>query len=747
MNTRDSIRGDSVLLRQLTDQQRTVTLDKLGYDDEFYEEGRIPAKFSRLGSTDVAGGNVHRQAVTLKTGTEGAHVETIDAGAPGLSEGDTGQSDKAALSRKRGHPGNPLVWQGGKLHSILLQDSSRSPVSGSQRSSKHIISDSAISPYLFPRNAISGGKTFSIPPPSISKSRSRRVRRPNYDDEDSYSPEGEDDNVLIATPSAPSIRSNSRKSARSDTPSKNPPPLLLPLKLDHPPSNMSLPALNMAAKFDPLASIDADRKTNPAVPANTVGGSWSSAGQPTETNNPGAPSSSNPSGSTVVAPGRMKSSGGICDIDPEKLKKYTRLTGYTLFVLVNKKKYKDSSTSGQFLGGDESVDVTDGVSAKESQKAQNQKWQAIWSTLPEKTRREWKSKARRLLKQNEQQAKREEGWSKHDQPMKDRRALDRRRIQNQLQRSEVVSAELTDIAAYFQLLSESFASLAKQAENYEGPVSPESVSTLLLDGLLSCLIPLLALTSEESVLADAPDKNDESCVEPATSAPLDEVENEGANLKATVSRLSTQKNIIEREIESLSLILTANADVGLDKPLIDKEGFPRSDIDICAVRTARNRIICLTNDHKRVMHELGIALGQMHEFNRKNPSVLIKETPKAAENRNPGVPLTSDTPLDPFLLIDEIVPGSAAEQSGLKVGDEITSFGSVSLANFSSVKDIAAVMQNTPVNSIIPVVIIRPPMRDKPYKLDLIKPPATQGLGMHVTTISGVCKPEHPKVD
>ncbi len=33
------------------------------------------------------------------------------------------------------------------------------------------------------------------------------------------------------------------------------------------------------------------------------------------------------------------------------------------------------------------------------------------------------------------------------------------------------------------------------------------------------------------------------------------------------------------------------ADVGMTGPLVDAEGFPRSDIDVYAVRTARNRII------------------------------------------------------------------------------------------------------------------------------------------------------------
>lgn len=31
----------------------------------------------------------------------------------------------------------------------------------------------------------------------------------------------------------------------------------------------------------------------------------------------------------------------------------------------------------------------------------------------------------------------------------------------------------------------------------------------------------------------------------------------------------------------------------MDEPLVDREGYPRNDIDVAAVRLARNRIICM----------------------------------------------------------------------------------------------------------------------------------------------------------
>lgn len=45
-------------------------------------------------------------------------------------------------------------------------------------------------------------------------------------------------------------------------------------------------------------------------------------------------------------------------------------------------------------------------------------------------------------------------------------------------------------------------------------------------------------------------------------------------------------------------MFTFQQGVGMDDPLVDNEGFPRNDIDIYTVRTARNRIICKLNGHQ-----------------------------------------------------------------------------------------------------------------------------------------------------
>lgn len=45
-----------------------------------------------------------------------------------------------------------------------------------------------------------------------------------------------------------------------------------------------------------------------------------------------------------------------------------------------------------------------------------------------------------------------------------------------------------------------------------------------------------------------------------------------------------------------TIYLMQQGNVGMDGPLIDREGYPRADIDVYTVRKARQRIICKYQD-------------------------------------------------------------------------------------------------------------------------------------------------------
>ena len=52
--------------------------------------------------------------------------------------------------------------------------------------------------------------------------------------------------------------------------------------------------------------------------------------------------------------------------------------------------------------------------------------------------------------------------------------------------------------------------------------------------------------------------------------------------------------------------------VGMDKPLVDSEGFPRSDIDVYQVREARNKVACLRNDAADILSQIERSLHDIH---------------------------------------------------------------------------------------------------------------------------------------
>ena len=51
----------------------------------------------------------------------------------------------------------------------------------------------------------------------------------------------------------------------------------------------------------------------------------------------------------------------------------------------------------------------------------------------------------------------------------------------------------------------------------------------------------------------------------------------------------------------------------MDEPLVDAEGFPRADVDVYAVRTARRDIIRLRNDHKHLSECIHRALVDVYQ--------------------------------------------------------------------------------------------------------------------------------------
>lgn len=155
-----------------------------------------------------------------------------------------------------------------------------------------------------------------------------------------------------------------------------------------------------------------------------------------------------------------------------------------------------------------------------------------------------------------------------------------------------------------------------------------------------------------------------------------------------VQQLVKKKDTMEAQIKAYYDILEGQKHAGMDGPLVDVEGYPRSDIDVYQVRTARYNIICLQNDHKALMKEIEEALHKLHardkEKHRQDEAGAHEETMEQESQI-----------LLAFAKVDTVSPGSPASMSGLQVGDEIIEFGSVNTRNFQNLQNIAKVVQHS----------------------------------------------------
>lgn len=142
--------------------------------------------------------------------------------------------------------------------------------------------------------------------------------------------------------------------------------------------------------------------------------------------------------------------------------------------------------------------------------------------------------------------------------------------------------------------------------------------------------------------------------------------------------LIAHKDAIEAEIRAQADILKSNS-CDMTTPLVDREGFPRADLDIYAVRRARARIIRLRNDLRDVTDEIGKVLEQIYD-----PSVATVSSTTSASAEASSLPSSTDEEkLSPFARVDGVAPDSPAAESGLRREDLILKFGHLTRSSFT----------------------------------------------------------------
>ncbi|KAF9533137.1 hypothetical protein CPB83DRAFT_845895 [Crepidotus variabilis] len=138
--------------------------------------------------------------------------------------------------------------------------------------------------------------------------------------------------------------------------------------------------------------------------------------------------------------------------------------------------------------------------------------------------------------------------------------------------------------------------------------------------------------------------------------------------------LMARKDALELELEGqLSVLKSNNSD--LHTPLVDREGFPKADIDIWAVRTARIRVIELRNDLKSIMDAIARALEGIYD-----PSLATSNI-EEWESQSPSASSSSSKP---FAKVEGVAPGSPAAEADMKQGDLVVKFDNLDQNSFTS---------------------------------------------------------------
>ncbi|CAM6088020.1 unnamed protein product [Calypogeia fissa] len=200
----------------------------------------------------------------------------------------------------------------------------------------------------------------------------------------------------------------------------------------------------------------------------------------------------------------------------------------------------------------------------------------------------------------------------------------------------------------------------------------------------------------------------------------------GTNVKQETMTLMEKRTGIEAELEVIISRLCRPNGPGMSGNLVDKDGFPRADIDIPAVRADRQRLSVLRNDHKEVTSKIEQNLHILHSGSlmrdsslpqkrtasgeesrpQRSPSVAQSSEAATANVADVAVHMEEDTqPRIPFAVFDEISAGSPAEQDGVKLGDLLLKFGRVEGGDNLLSRLVLEGQQNQ--GSAIPVVVLR----------------------------------------
>ncbi|KAI3647695.1 hypothetical protein MP228_007916 [Amoeboaphelidium protococcarum] len=170
--------------------------------------------------------------------------------------------------------------------------------------------------------------------------------------------------------------------------------------------------------------------------------------------------------------------------------------------------------------------------------------------------------------------------------------------------------------------------------------------------------------------------------------------------------LLRQKEQLESQLRLLQqqMVTVDGEQIGMHEPLIDRDGYPRADMDIMQIRQMRVQTIELQNDLRTLMKQIDLAL-QMHFTTRvgtQSGQINDKDN-----NKNAGGNASSENANATFAVIERVVFDSPAWECGLRDGDKIVSFGDIKQqSSGDKLKKIADLVRDNQ-DQIIQVTVVR----------------------------------------